>query len=198
VRLYENAGDDLWHEIWSHTLDSNLWTLGAGDHDGDGKEEIIITGLNSDFTGIWEINPSQAADQDGDDVVDAIDNCPTETNPGQEDADTDEVGDLCDNCVYGPNPNQGAAPLGQVILATSKETFSWPTAADVIYVRGDLADVDAYTVDTVELLVLATSLTDASIPGDGAGFYYLVRPDCPVGSWQTTIGAEPTRDSSLP
>ncbi len=77
-------------------------------------------------------------------------------------------------------------------------SFSWPLAADVIYVRGNLADVDSYAVDTVELLVLATSLTDASVPESGAGFFYLVRPDCPVGSWQTTVGVEPGRDVALP
>jgi hypothetical protein len=75
-------------------------------------------------------------DQDG--TVDAIDNCPQGFNPGQEDADLDAVGDACDNCVFGPNPDQGPAPLGQTILATDVQTFAWPQAADVVYVRGDL------------------------------------------------------------
>ena len=92
----------------------------------------------------------------------------------------------------------GAMAVGQTILATDTETFLWPVAADVIYVRGDLADVDLYAVDTVELLILATSLTDASVPESGAGFFYLVRPDCLVGSWQTSLGAEPGRDLALP
>ena len=59
-------------------------------------------------------------------------------------------------------------------------SFSWPLAADVIYVRGNLADVDSYAVDTVELLVLATSLTDASVPESGAGFFYLVNSFYPT------------------
>jgi len=47
-------------------------------------------------------------------------------------------------------------------------------------------------------LALTDDLTDSSVPVTGAGFYYLVRPDCGVGSWQTSLGAEPGRDLELP
>lgn len=70
-----------------------------------------------------------------------------------------------------------------------------PTAK--VSIPGYRTEVNEYTVDTVELLVPATSLIDVLIPESGTGFFYLVRPDCPVGSWQTVVGAEPGRDLAL-
>jgi len=45
-------------------------------------------------------------DDDGDEVFDALDNCPAVFNPEQEDADGDNVGDACDNCAAVANPGQ--------------------------------------------------------------------------------------------
>jgi len=198
LRMYALEGGSGWSEVWTNTM-GNLWSLGTGDNDGDGKDELIVGEAIIDITSVWEISPLFVADPDHDGVVTVIDNCPMQHNPGQEDADSDDVGNLCDNCVYGPNTNQlEFAPLGQEITSADKETFSWPNAAEVVYVVGDLADVSAYAVDTVDSLALTTSLSDGNIPASGAGFYYLVRPDCLVGSWQTTVGAEPLRDPILP
>ena len=97
-----------------------------------------------------------------------------------------------------PAPTQGPAIFGQDVVAEDQQTFSWPLAADVVYVKGDLADVSTYTVDLVDSVALTSELTDSSEPVSGAGFYYLVRPDCLVGSWQTSLGAEPERDLVLP
>jgi hypothetical protein len=203
VTIYENTGDDAWHQIWSKAGGGvgpvNYLGLGAGDHDGDGKDEIIFrqNGWYGD-TGVWEIDPAYGADADGDGRVDVVDNCPSTTNPGQEDADGDAVGDACDNCMYGPNPEQGPAVFGQEILAASPEQFVWAEPADAVYVRGGLAQVDTYAFDWLEALSLAHGFTDASMPGGGSGFYYLVKPDCSVGSWQSSLGAEPGRDEVLP
>jgi len=60
------------------------------------------------------------------------------------------------------------------------------------------ANVSTYTVDLVDSVALTSELMDSSLPDSGAGFYYLVRPDCLVGSWQTSLGAEPERDLVLP
>lgn len=43
---------------------------------------------------------------DSDSLPDACDNCPTQSNPNQEDVDADGVGDACDNCPQLPNPGQ--------------------------------------------------------------------------------------------
>ena len=45
-------------------------------------------------------------DSDGDGVIDLVDNCPGEPNPGQADSDADGVGDACDNCPQVANPDQ--------------------------------------------------------------------------------------------
>jgi len=45
-------------------------------------------------------------DQDGDEVADDVDNCPTKPNADQADGDQDGVGDLCDNCSGVSNPDQ--------------------------------------------------------------------------------------------
>ncbi len=144
---------------------------------------------------IVRIDPS---DVDGDDVIDLLDNCPEDANSSQEDADDDAVGDACDNCVYAANSTQGAAILGQTIKALDPNTFVWSEPAEVVYARGDLALVSTYSVDLVDSLPLGTSLVEPSLPGSGSGFFYVFRPDCPVGSWQTRLGSEPGRDIALP
>jgi hypothetical protein len=197
IRIYRNTGDNTWEVIWEGTdPDFEIRGIGAGDHDQDGKAELIFSKLDS--TVIYEIDPADAADMDGDGVVDAIDTCPTIWNLSQRDSDDDGVGNVCDNCIYGPNPTQGPAPLGQTVTATDAQTFSWADPAEVIYARGDLAGVASYAVNQTQALGLVTSFTDSSVPAVGAGYYYLFRPDCAVGSWQTTPGAEPGRDTTLP
>ncbi|HEV8700818.1 MAG TPA: lamin tail domain-containing protein [Candidatus Polarisedimenticolia bacterium] len=116
------------------------------------------------------------------------------------DVDGDAALNACDNCPDLANPGQGPVVFGGSILATDAATFSWSVPTDVKFVRGDLGSVSGYPVDRVGELSHATSLTDATSPAAGSGFYYLVRPGgtCLVGSWQTILGAEPGRDAVLP
>ncbi len=198
VSIYKNMGDNAWKEVWlGTTVHLTNFPLDAGDHDGDGKAEILFHEAD-DTTGIFEIDPLDAVDTDADGLVDAIDNCPAQANSGQQDADGDEVGDACDNCVDMPNPTQAPAVLGRTLQATSAQKFEWDTPIDVLYARGPLSAVGVYTTDVVQALPHASELSDAAQPGAGSGFYYLVRPDCPAGSWQSTVDAEPERDLVLP
>jgi hypothetical protein len=116
-----------------------------------------------------------------------------------DDSDNDGSGDACDTCPGFYNPGDQPAVFEMDILASSKTEFSWPTAADVRYLRGKLSLVSVYGVDFVLTVTNSTSFSDPTVPlGTGAGFYYLTQPDCPISSWQTRLGAEPGRDAALP
>lgn len=175
VWIYKNVGDDAWELVWTGTtLWSNSTRLGAGDHDGDGKAEVIFRETSTSGT-IFEIDPAYAVDQDADGTVDGIDTCPQIANP-----------------------EQNTAVFDRTVVATSTAKFGWDPAADVLWVRGDLGGVGGYAVDSGGALANADTLTDGTLPGAGTGFYYLLRPDCAVGSWQTAAGSEPGRDAVLP
>jgi len=116
------------------------------------------------------------------------------------DVDTDGVLNACDNCPDISNPGQGPVVFGEALLAADNDTFSWTAPADVKFVRGDLVTMSAYVVDLSGDLASATVLTDTSTPAVGSGYFYLIRPagSCHAGSWQSSPGAEPGRDTTLP
>ncbi len=66
-----------------------------------------------------------------------------------------------------------------------------------VVAKGNLANASPYLVDLVDSVALTNNLPDSSEPGCRAGLDYLVRPACVVGSWQTSLGAEPGRDLVL-
>ena len=61
---------------------------------------------NYDDIILGTIELTYRADNDGDDVADDLDNCPTVSNADQADADDDGTGDACDNCPDAANPGQ--------------------------------------------------------------------------------------------
>jgi hypothetical protein len=116
------------------------------------------------------------------------------------DVDADGVLNACDNCPDVANPTQARVVFGQTLTATNATAFSWATPADVKFVRGDLSTMSTYQFDWSGDLGKATSITDATTPALGSGFFYLVRlaGSCTAGSWQSSVGAEPARDLILP
>ncbi|GEM_PF-3397119 len=59
---------------------------------------------------------SAPVDQDNDQVLDNVDNCPTVPNANQHDEDGDGVGDACDNCPSVENPGQEDLGEAQAML----------------------------------------------------------------------------------
>jgi hypothetical protein len=152
-------------------------------------------------------------DTDGDLVADAGDNCPLNSNPGQENFDADGMGDACDpdddndavadaaDC-RSLDPTLWAAPgespvtlswtSAQILGWTSLGPVSGPaTRYDVL--RGPLADLHGgqpagHEFDGAVCRRNDTDAldeTDSDLPAAGSGYYYLIRGDnvCGIGSF---------------
>jgi len=84
---------------------------GQDESDPDGKDPMFAywgggSAYSSDISFFSWAVPGGPADNDEDGVLDALDNCPSDYNPGQEDDDDDMVGNVCDNCPDVHNPDQ--------------------------------------------------------------------------------------------
>ena len=108
LRLANNA-DMKWEdfeEAWSlkHVTDVDAARLLLN---GLGLQPYVYIHYKRHLYDLSTILP----DTDGDNWIDACDNCPFISNTSQSDADNDGYGDVCDNCPSIANPNQGDADL---------------------------------------------------------------------------------------
>jgi hypothetical protein len=172
-------------------------TVTPGDYDYQ-VTALTPSGAESPPAVLSAITMPNASDVDRDRIPDATDNCSSVFNPLQTDSDNDTFGDACDVCRFEFNPGQGPVAFSQTMAAIDSTNFGWTDPADIVQVRGMLDLVSAYVTDTVQSAAAVQSFEDTELPAVGNAFYYLVKPDCPGGSWQTLLDAEPQRDLDLP
>lgn len=89
---------------------------------GEGCVRCLLPRTNDDIQEVAE------PDSDGDGVPDAVDNCPSVTNPDQEDGDGDGIGDPCD-----PDPYSVGCP---VCFGTKRVSQSILNVVDIFPRRG--------------------------------------------------------------
>ena len=98
-------------------------------------------------------------DSDADTVCDAIDNCDTVPNPGQEDDDSDTVGNLCDPCT-------NIVPTGQERVRLTMTRLLAPANDEGLSFKGYFTSVPAVpAIDPVSkgLRVLVTDSLGATV-----------------------------------
>jgi|GEM_PF-1743697 len=71
----------------------------------------------------------------------------------------------------------------QTLRALDKVTFGWSTPSNVDWVRGSLSGLSTYAIVDFQSAIGAVSLPAPQVPAPGNGFYWIVRPDGPGGSW---------------
>ncbi len=173
----------------------DVQAIGNRDDDGDGIR-------NCDDNCVHVVNPDQA-DSDGDGVGDVCDNCTQVPNPDQADQDQDGVGDACDPCL-------AFFPCGRLRFS-SRTTLTWttPNPNGVEVIRGDLNALRSSGGDfrtTVQTCLAddtaEATVTDATAPARGSGFYFLARRSVLDVTWSSLAprespGTGGTRDQDL-
>jgi len=144
-------------------------------------------------------------DSDQDDVTICEDNCPSSTNPAQDDQDGDGAGDVCD-CA--PMDNGSFNHPGALLLTLPADGSGvmWTnhgvaTQYDVL--KGSVREFPVGSGSSEVCFgtqVLGTSIADGTSPLLGEGFWYLVRGEnsCGVGTYGTTSAGTSRTSNACP
>ncbi|MGH9870310.1 MAG: hypothetical protein ACREAA_19410 [Candidatus Polarisedimenticolia bacterium] len=102
------------------------------------------------------------------------------------DGDCDKV----DNCPLTFNPGGGTALFDQPVIAINDTTFAWQRPSNIHWVKGDLTLVSTYVEAGGGLGFGVTTLAAPDVPAVGTGIWWVIKPECPPGSWSTGSPAE--------
>jgi hypothetical protein len=121
-------------------------------------------------------------DTDGDGICDSEDNCPADSNPGQEDNDDDGFGNPCDQCPDlsagdDPDPDRPGCPNNTPPVCTEAAAGPdelWPpnhkfVEIGVIGVTDPDGDALAITIDSIEQDEPTDTFGDGKFTPDGQG-----------------------------
>ncbi|MDD5469747.1 MAG: thrombospondin type 3 repeat-containing protein [Candidatus Peribacteraceae bacterium] len=102
-------------------------------------------------------------DEDGDGILNGVDNCPYDANPDQEDYDNDGVGNVCDNCPGVP-PSSESFFIFTLFTEDKNEKYRNPGQEDADGDGiGDACDETPYGDDAGDVFVVSRGTANTSM-----------------------------------
>ncbi len=151
-----SGGEEIADLCASYNFDMPRSTFGADSPQC--PQQWRTQAVYSNATGGCEVVDwtSELLDCDGDSVNDAVDNCPSDANPLQEDADLDGLGNACDVCPVDSDPGQededldgvgDACPSTPPALTAAQADFEQAGFLAVDAIDGGLAQLVGWSIN---------------------------------------------------